>query len=337
MTETSYPWEGRVTGDAASAPYSSDLWASIWGKLFLRSDNEGILDNIDNELIVSGVSASVRVETGAALVDGSFYENLTNAISILIPTPVSDPRIDRIVLQKDWAAKTVRITRLEGTENASPTAPSLTQSFGGIWEIPLAQVSAIVGSSVIVVTDEREFAATKLSRRNFTKVLIQTIDGTDKETIDFLDIPDTFQHLQLEGSFHTTAPKSNGSIRINGDADDTNYYQSQFAKANLSIIGQAVKSGVYIGIRLPNASNDDEEGTPINVIFSNYKNTDFYKTAIKQETTATADGLLLALKQRSVTWINTDAINRLTVHQSVAPPGGGAFVSGTIASLYGIL
>ncbi len=97
MTETSFFWDGEITGDAVLAKYSADVYASLWQKMLTRGDNEGVLNNVDNELAVSGVSVSVSVATGKALVDGTFYESDTS-VSISIPTPSSAPRIDRIVI-----------------------------------------------------------------------------------------------------------------------------------------------------------------------------------------------------------------------------------------------
>lgn len=45
------------------------------------------------------------------------------------------------VLRKSWAAQTVRAVVLQGTPAASPAAPTLTQSDGVTWEIPIADVN----------------------------------------------------------------------------------------------------------------------------------------------------------------------------------------------------
>jgi hypothetical protein len=150
MAESSLPWAGTATGDAG--PYSDDQWSDTWRKLFTSDrTKQGVIQGYGNELAVTGVTSPVAVNTGAAMDDGKFYEN-TASVNVVIPTPGGATRIDRIVLRKDFAGQTVRITRIAGTEGAG--APAITQTDGTTWDIPLAQVSITTGG-VITVTDER--------------------------------------------------------------------------------------------------------------------------------------------------------------------------------------
>ena len=164
MTQTSLFWNGTSTGDA-------DTWTrdggyhmaydgeSPWVDLFMRTllngtGNRGVLDGWLNELAVTGVATPVQVDTGAGIIHGLFYEN-DAALNVAVPSPVSDTRIDRIVVRRDWEAQTARVTRLVGLEGG--VAPAITQSVdSGIYDIPLAQLSVTTGG-VIAVTDEREF------------------------------------------------------------------------------------------------------------------------------------------------------------------------------------
>jgi len=107
-----------------------------------------------NELAVTGTTSPVAVASGVAWVYGCWYQN-DSSLNVTVPTPATNPRIDRIVLRYGSAAQTVRITRLAGTEAASPTAPTLTQN-STTYEISLAQVRITTGG-VITVTDERGF------------------------------------------------------------------------------------------------------------------------------------------------------------------------------------
>lgn len=158
MTEISLPWAGQSVGDAG--PYSDDDWSDVWRKLFVQDRAvQGIIRDYLDELAVSGVTSPVDVETGAAIVDGKFYEN-DAAATIAVPTPSVSTRVDLIVLEKDFAAQTVRITREAGTEGAG--APSIVQTDGTTWQIPLAQASITTGG-VITVTDARTFVYSPLS------------------------------------------------------------------------------------------------------------------------------------------------------------------------------
>lgn len=157
MTEISRVWGGTSTGD--KGPYSDDNWTDVWSGLFARTGaNLGVLRGAANELAVtSSGDNAISVNTGEALVDGTWYQS--DAATAITPSaPSSNPRIDRIVLRKSWSAQTVRITRIAGTEASSPSAPSLTQTDGTTWDIPLAQYQIATGAGAISsLTDQREF------------------------------------------------------------------------------------------------------------------------------------------------------------------------------------
>jgi len=153
MTEKSIMWTTGATGDGATAYTQAEVIRWLRQTFIGDDTNEGVCKNYLNELEVTGVASPVAVNTGAAYVYGFPYWN-TASVNVAIPTPSSNTRIDRIVLEADWTAQTVRITRVAGTEGAG--APSLTQTDGVTWQIPLAQASITTGG-VITVTDERVF------------------------------------------------------------------------------------------------------------------------------------------------------------------------------------
>ena len=93
---------------------------------------EGVAPGYKNELAGSvGGANTYNINTGGAMVDGKPYHN-TATVGVNIPSAVGggNTRIDRIVLRADWTAQTVRITRIAGTDEASPTAPAITQTPG---------------------------------------------------------------------------------------------------------------------------------------------------------------------------------------------------------------
>lgn len=154
MGEFSLFWPTGTTGDGTSTYTDSQLFA--WLRRTFNSDmyaDRGPLKGYNGELAVTAGVGKVTVATGAAYVYGIPYE-LDAALDVTIPTPVANTRVDRIVLRADWTAKTVRVTRIAGTEGAG--APAITQTPGSVYDVKLAQVSITTGG-VITVTDERQF------------------------------------------------------------------------------------------------------------------------------------------------------------------------------------
>lgn len=157
MTERSGPWDGTSIGDASEAAYDAPTeFARFLEGLHGGTSNRGgvVVDKL-NELAITapGSISPASVASGWAYVYGGWYES-DAAVSVAIPTPAVSTRIDRIVLRKDWAAQTIRVTRIAGVEGAG--APALVQTVGTTWDLPLAQASITTGG-VITLTDQRVF------------------------------------------------------------------------------------------------------------------------------------------------------------------------------------
>lgn len=158
MTQISGFWNGLVTGDATSAPYDADTeFANFCRRAFgvgANRANAGIVLNTGSESAQleglqvtqnSPASASVLVNIGAGLVYGTWYYSDTAEVVTVAANASGNPRIDTVVLRKSWAAQTVRIAILQGTPAASPVPPTLTQTVGVTWEIPLADIAVANG------------------------------------------------------------------------------------------------------------------------------------------------------------------------------------------------
>lgn len=158
MTQTSRFWDGSAIGDAVTAPYDagtefSKVLNSISGAAGVATHLSAVFVGELNALAVSGAATPVTVGTGRAMVWGAWYEN-DAATTVVVPTPSAATRIDRIVLRKDWALQTVRVTRVAGAEGGG--APALTQIAGTTWDMPIAQISITTGG-VITITDQRSY------------------------------------------------------------------------------------------------------------------------------------------------------------------------------------
>src|SRR5690242_9588896 len=122
------------------SPWYRDAWArsvsGVYGTSF------GSASAGDLGLTVSGLTITMAL--GRAHVRGAGYERTGTAFSYAVPanTNATLARIDRLVLRRDLAAKTVTPTFLQGTPAATPAAPALTQSddpavSSGQWDLPL--------------------------------------------------------------------------------------------------------------------------------------------------------------------------------------------------------
>jgi len=156
MTEKSYFWTTGGAGDGSST-YSRSDWAKFSKIIAACLGSEGVAPNTLNSLVGSVPGANTaRIASGMALVDGKAYDNDAN-VDVTIPSAVGggNTRIDRIVLRANWTAQTVRITRIAGTDAASPIAPAITQVSGTTYDIKLYQ--ALVNTSgIVTLTDERQ-------------------------------------------------------------------------------------------------------------------------------------------------------------------------------------
>lgn len=159
MTETSAPWGGTTLGDAG--PYTDQDWAKIWREAFNSSDSDsGVLVGTgtapDPGLTVQATgpaSASVDITAGSALVQGTWYNTDANVNKTIGANASGNPRIDTVVLRKDFATQTVRLAVLPGTPAGSPVPPALTQTDGVTWEMPLADVAVANGFATITNAD----------------------------------------------------------------------------------------------------------------------------------------------------------------------------------------
>ncbi len=161
MGEISRPWTSTAPGDAG--PYSAVNWHQVWRNAigFGANDNDvgpirGNDDGTNEGLAVranSPAAANVKVSAGAALVHGIFYVNSADVTLSIAANVSGNPRVDTVILRADYTAQTVRLAVLQGTPAPSPVPPSLTQTDGVQWEIPLADVAVANGFATIVAAD----------------------------------------------------------------------------------------------------------------------------------------------------------------------------------------
>lgn len=159
MAEDSFWWTTGGAGDGSATFTRVDLKivAQVLGACH---GFEGVAPDFLNEFAGSVPGANTfRVASGGALVDGKPYHNTAN-VDVTIPSAVGggNTRIDRVVLRASWSAQTVRITRIAGTDAASPTPPAITQTSETTYDIKLFQVLVDTSGVVTIEEDERVWA-----------------------------------------------------------------------------------------------------------------------------------------------------------------------------------
>lgn len=298
---------------------------------------QGYIEGYLNELAVSNPAGNtIRVASGAALVDGKFYDN-DNNVDNAIATPAALTRIDRVVLRKSWAAQTVRVVILTGVEGGG--VPALTQVDGTTWEIPLAQVS-ITTVPVITITDERVVCRTPLATEVSVAgmVEIETIDGDGSSTtIDFQNIPATYKHLFLIGQARFTGAVTEALIEARFNNDGTGVYNEQ------DLIGDGATPATNAAInqteitlgKVPGGSATANHAGQVSAHVPNYAETNLYHTIngeyshIRDDTTTNFETGI-----SGGVWKNTAAINRITLLSTTGSAGN--FATGSRFTLYGL-
>lgn len=175
MTETSYLWDGIVTGDATLAPYDKDEFNRyVAGMHTADSDDAVVIPGYLNDLDVLWTGGlSVSVDTGAALIQNYMYVN-DSAVSLAVSTIESGYfRYDYVVLELDTLNQKVRLKIVEGTAvnvHTDLEYPGLTQT-DAIWQSPLASIYVYNASVVYYydIHDERTFAYTAYTRSKYDR------------------------------------------------------------------------------------------------------------------------------------------------------------------------
>lgn len=111
------------------------------------------LHSVVNRGHVDGMVASVGAGTrevdltsGTAWAVGTYH--VASATTVALSANSSgNTRIDTIVVNIDFSTDTATVTAVQGTPAASPVAPTLTQTAGTQWQIPLCHVTVDDGAT----------------------------------------------------------------------------------------------------------------------------------------------------------------------------------------------
>lgn len=355
MSKTYFPFDAGAGANVTEAQWRD--MARLWRAT-------GVVDGELNELAVSEKSGaanmSVDVATGVAWIRGHFFKS--DAVENL---PISAAhatlaRIDRVVLQVDFTANTIDLAVLEGTADAAPTAPTLTQT-ASTWEISLAQVSVPAADTAITnaqITDERtilgtpafDYATAPADGETWvynatsglfepggsgpsasTELIAETTLAAAAASISFTSIPQTYRHLAVVlQTRNDTASNQDVMFRLNADTG-TNYdFQYTEADATATTVNRSTnQTAVTVG-RTPGTGGAAGNAALIDVLVGDYRGTTFNKRVRSHVAWSEATNTII---YRAVAghWRNTAAVTRIDLQ-----PASGNFLAGTVAALYGI-
>jgi hypothetical protein len=210
--EESFYWPGKTLGDATLAPYSASEWTNIWRKMHQadRTTQSVIAGHLNEMLVTNPAGSTIRVASGAALVDGTFYENTAN-VDFTVSTPASDYYYYRVIIRKNPTLQTTRLALIG--PNAS-TYPSVSQVDSGLWEVSIARIK-VDSAAVITIYEGRRFCGSPLGGKNKLMEIVLTAASS---IVELGEIPQVYHHLQLVGSgYPTVAGTHIISAVINGD------------------------------------------------------------------------------------------------------------------------
>lgn len=199
MAQTSWPFENIDT---------SETQFSQWARNIGEGIKQGALDELEVYADSSGMQ--VRAGSGQALVRGHYYQNSSEETLVITAANVSNPRIDNVVLELDPSANSITLKVIAGTPASSPTAPSVTQTDGGIYQIKLAEVLVGAGATNIAadkVTDTRNMlvSAADLTPLLDTKVP-KAVTVSTKSADYTLQATDSSNFIAVTGTRTITVP-----------------------------------------------------------------------------------------------------------------------------------
>lgn len=157
MAESSWPFHDGVDG----TPVLEDQW-SYMARQWAATGVVGAPGDANLQVFANSSGREVHVRAGRASVRGHWFLSTAQETLAIAANASGNPRIDRIVLRLDPSSNEATLAVLTGTPGTVPTAPSLTQTDTGVYELTLAQVAVANGAasiSALNVTDERTFTS----------------------------------------------------------------------------------------------------------------------------------------------------------------------------------
>lgn len=221
MAQTSWPFENVDTTETQFSQMFRNIGEGVKGS------SAGI------ELKPFGDSSGlqVKVPAGQAMVRGIYYASTASETLAIATAHATLARIDSVVLELDPSANSILLKVLTGTAASTPSAPSLTQTDAGIYQIRLANVAVAAAATTVAagnVTDTRTFISdTSVAWDSITgkptsySSAIITTASTDKSA----------NYTLVSGDKNTYIRSTSGAITITvpdvlADGESVNFIQA---------------------------------------------------------------------------------------------------------------
>lgn len=134
----------------AGATFTEAQWQTLFGV-----QPSGVVSGMG--LFADSTGMQVKVPVGVAVIQGFVFSDDAQETLSIGAANATNPRIDRLVVRRDFGAKTIDYFVRAGTPLASPVAPTL-QRDSAVWELSIGQVTVPANASTIApgnILDER--------------------------------------------------------------------------------------------------------------------------------------------------------------------------------------
>lgn len=208
MAQTSWPFANI---DTSVTQFSQ--WA--------RNIGEGVKPgSAATPLLVTGDSSgmNVKVAAGQAMVRGHYFLNDATATVTVTAAHATLARIDSVVINLDPSTNAATLAVVAGTPNASPVAPTLTQTDSGVYQFLLAQVAVGAAVSTITagnVTDARTYLGALVGKTLQSPQEVTTVTATAATgTVNY----DASTQADL---YYTSNASANFTLNFRGNSSTT--------------------------------------------------------------------------------------------------------------------
>jgi len=153
-----------TTYDARPSAFTQLAATSEWEALLSIAGKLSGIDGSVGSAMVPSLDTGGRnavIADGNAVIKGMLWR-CDAPVSTPIPAASAQNRIDRLVLQLNRGATTsptvIQPVVVTGTPAASPVIPALTQTTGGIWQLPVSHWTSTSAGALTTLVDDRFLA-----------------------------------------------------------------------------------------------------------------------------------------------------------------------------------